>query len=58
MELAGSGCVLTCRVDGSPDALVKAAARHTVTRLHADEQDLEELFHAYYTGEDDAVPAA
>ncbi|MEU9869321.1 MULTISPECIES: ABC transporter ATP-binding protein [Actinomadura] len=58
VEPAGSGCVLTCRVDGSPDALVKAAARHTVTRLHADEQDLEELFHAYYTGEDDAVPAA
>ncbi|GGZ20129.1 hypothetical protein [Streptomyces poonensis] len=45
------GAMLTCRLDGSPDALVKAAARHTVTGLRADNQDLEELFHAYYTGE-------
>ncbi|WP_131736046.1 ABC transporter ATP-binding protein [Actinomadura roseirufa] len=44
------GSTLTFRVDGSPDALVKAAARHTVTGLRADTQDLEELFYAYYTG--------
>ncbi|MEW2357592.1 ABC transporter ATP-binding protein [Spirillospora sp. NPDC029432] len=49
-DLAVEGTVLTCRVDGAPDALVKAAARHTVTGLHAGGQDLEELFHAYYTG--------
>ncbi|GAA1533685.1 ABC transporter ATP-binding protein [Actinomadura kijaniata] len=49
---------LTCRVDGSPDALVKAAARHTVTALRADSQDLEELFHAYYTGEAAPGPVA
>ncbi|MEH0824364.1 MULTISPECIES: ABC transporter ATP-binding protein [unclassified Micromonospora] len=42
------GNTLGCRVDGSPDALVKAAARHTITGLHADSQDLEELFHTYY----------
>ncbi|MFC5751596.1 ABC transporter ATP-binding protein [Actinomadura rugatobispora] len=41
---------LTCRVDGPPDPLIKAAARHTVTGLHADTPDLEELFHTYYSG--------
>ena len=41
---------LSCRVDGSPDALVKAAARHTVTGLRADTLGLDELFQAYYTG--------
>ncbi|MFC9970758.1 ABC transporter ATP-binding protein [Spirillospora sp. NPDC127200] len=59
LEPARNGSVLTCRVDGSPDALVKAAARHTVIGLRADDQDLEELFHAYYTGERTAArPAA
>lgn len=47
---SADGATLSCRVDGSPDALVKAAARHTVTGLRADTQDLEELFHTYYTG--------
>jgi len=47
----GGGTTLTCRVDGRPDALIKAAARRTVTDLRAESQDLEELFHAYYTGE-------
>ncbi|WP_106396590.1 ABC transporter ATP-binding protein [Actinocorallia populi] len=47
---AEGGATLTCRLDGRPDALVKAAARHTVTDLRAENQDLEELFHAYYTG--------
>jgi ABC-2 type transport system ATP-binding protein len=49
-DTAVEGTALTCRVDGSPDALIKAAARHTVTGLRADTQDLEELFHAYYGG--------
>jgi ABC-2 type transport system ATP-binding protein len=43
------GGALVCRVDGAPDALIKAAARHTVTGLRADNQDLEELFHTYYS---------
>jgi ABC-2 type transport system ATP-binding protein len=47
---AVDGTALTCRIDGTPDALIKAAARHTVTGLRADTQDLEQLFHAYYTG--------
>ncbi|SCE85401.1 ABC-2 type transport system ATP-binding protein [Micromonospora coriariae] len=45
-----SGSVLECRINGTPDALIKAAARHAVTGLRADRQDLEELFHGYYTG--------
>ncbi|GAA4497381.1 ABC transporter ATP-binding protein [Actinoallomurus oryzae] len=49
-DLTVDGTTLACRVDGSPDALVKAIGRHTVTGLRADGQDLEELFHAYYTG--------
>ncbi|MFI0349402.1 ABC transporter ATP-binding protein [Actinomadura sp. 9N407] len=50
-DLTIEGTTLNCRVDGSPDALVKAAARHTVTALRADTQDLEDLFHAYYSGD-------
>jgi ABC-2 type transport system ATP-binding protein len=49
--LAVEGTTLSCRVDGTPDALLKAAALHTVIGLRADTQDLEELFHGYYTGE-------
>jgi ABC-2 type transport system ATP-binding protein len=47
-DVSVDGTTLACRVDGSPDALVKAAARHTITGLHADSQDLEELFHTFY----------
>jgi ABC-2 type transport system ATP-binding protein len=43
------GAVLHCRVDGSPDALVKALARHTVLDLVVDEADLEEIFLGYYS---------
>ncbi|TDD34224.1 ABC transporter ATP-binding protein [Actinomadura sp. KC06] len=52
-DLTVDGATLTCRVDGSPDPLIKAAARHTVTGLRADTQDLEELFHTYYTSQSD-----
>jgi ABC-2 type transport system ATP-binding protein len=47
-DLSIDGTTLACRVDGSPDALVKAAARHTISGLHADSQDLEELFRTFY----------
>ncbi|MFE9651749.1 ABC transporter ATP-binding protein [Micromonospora sp. NPDC006431] len=50
-DLVVRDSVLDCRIDGTPDALLKAAARHTVTGLHADTPDLEELFHGYYTGQ-------
>ncbi|XVQ06837.1 ABC transporter ATP-binding protein [Spirillospora sp. CA-255316] len=54
-ELAAEGSTLTCRIDGTPDALIKAAARHTITGLRADTQDLEELFHSYYGGTPNAA---
>jgi ABC-2 type transport system ATP-binding protein len=34
---------------GRPDAFVKAVARFTVSSLLAEEQDLEEMFFAYYS---------
>lgn len=40
--------MLRCRLEGSADALVKAAARHTTLDLLWEEPDLEELFLAYY----------
>lgn len=54
------GSVLRALLSGSPDELVKAAARHSVTSLLAEEPDLEELFFTFYgktgTGEK-GVPA-
>ncbi|EST38586.1 hypothetical protein N566_06595 [Streptomycetaceae bacterium MP113-05] len=39
---------LSCTLDGAADALVKAAAQHTVVSLVCEEPDLEEIFlHAY-----------
>jgi ABC-2 type transport system ATP-binding protein len=52
LDRNADGVVLTCRVPGSPDPLIKAAARHTVTGLHAEEPDLEELFFSYYNGKE------
>jgi ABC-2 type transport system ATP-binding protein len=49
-----SDSVLHCRLNGRADALVKAAARHTVINLLCEEPDLEELFVTYYQGADDA----
>ena len=51
-DLAVEGTVLTCRVTGSPDPLIKAAARHTITGLRADQPDLEEVFFDYYNGKE------
>ncbi|GAA3750186.1 ABC-2 type transport system ATP-binding protein [Spinactinospora alkalitolerans] len=47
-DLSVEGDTLRCTVDGSPDALVKAAARHTVLSLDSEEPDLEELFFTHY----------
>jgi ABC-2 type transport system ATP-binding protein len=47
-DLRVDGDVLRCRLAGRADALVKAAAAHTVLSLLAEEPDLEELFFAYY----------
>jgi ABC-2 type transport system ATP-binding protein len=49
-DVAVTDHLLTCRLDGRADALVKAAARHTVIGLRSEEPDLEELFVTYYRG--------
>jgi ABC-2 type transport system ATP-binding protein len=51
-EVVVAGCLLTCRLDGRADPLVKTAARHTVISFRAEEPDLEELFFTYYNGAD------
>ncbi|MEU0001276.1 ABC transporter ATP-binding protein [Streptomyces microflavus] len=50
LRLDESGTKVTGQVSGSPDALVKALARYTVTSLRASEPALDELFHSYYEG--------
>lgn len=47
-DVAVDGTVLRCRLEGSADSLVKAAAKHTAIDLLSEEPDLEELFLAYY----------
>jgi ABC-2 type transport system ATP-binding protein len=56
-DLTVDGATLRCRLDGRADALVKAAARHTVVALLSEEPDLEELFFTYYTREAHDVAA-
>jgi ABC-2 type transport system ATP-binding protein len=43
-----NGNTLRAVLSGSPDALVKAAARHQVVSLLAEEPELEELFFSFY----------
>jgi ABC-2 type transport system ATP-binding protein len=47
-DVTVDGATLRCRLDGRADALVKAAAQHTVVGLLSEEPDLEELFFTYY----------
>ncbi|PTH90467.1 ABC transporter [Streptomyces sp. A244] len=54
LRLDVDGTTLTGQITGSPDALVKALAVHTVTGLRATEPALEELFHSYYEGAESA----
>ncbi|MCM6778951.1 ABC transporter ATP-binding protein [Nocardia sp. CDC159] len=49
-SLDTTGTILRAGLIGSPDALVKAAARHTVAALRTTEPHLDEIFHAQYTG--------
>jgi ABC-2 type transport system ATP-binding protein len=46
---------LTCTVRGTLDAVVKAAAEHTVLNLISHEPSLEEVFLSYYRGESNHV---
>ncbi|WP_329560535.1 ABC transporter ATP-binding protein [Kitasatospora sp. NBC_01266] len=48
---ADGGSVLRAILAGSPDALVKAAARFEVTSLLAEEPELEEIFFTFYEQE-------
>ncbi|WP_280275883.1 ABC transporter ATP-binding protein [Nocardia wallacei] len=57
--LDDSGTVLRAGLTGTPDAIVKAAARHTVTALHITEPHLDEIFYSHYAGAEAAPrPAA
>ena len=47
-ELAAEGSRITFKVEGDLDAIVKAAARHTVHDIEVTEPTLEEVFLAYY----------
>ena len=47
-DVAVSGPVLRCTVDGRLDPLIKAAARHPVVDLLSAEPDLEETFLSFY----------
>ena len=47
-EVEASGTSLRIAFEGSPDAIVKAAARHEVTGLRSLEDDLEDIFLRYY----------
>ena len=51
-DVRADGPVLRCRLAGRADALVKAAARHTVVSLLVEEPDLEEIFLRATEGEE------
>ncbi|MEV4541255.1 ABC transporter ATP-binding protein [Micromonospora echinaurantiaca] len=57
-EVSVTGSTLRCRLDGRADALVKAAAGHTVVGLLSEEPDLEEIFFGYYAREEATRVAA
>lgn len=46
--VAVEDATLTCRLHGSPDRLLKVAARHQVTAWSAEDRDLEDLFLDFY----------
>ncbi|MDR9451681.1 MAG: ABC transporter ATP-binding protein [Acidimicrobiia bacterium] len=52
-DIAVDGSVMSCRVVGSLDELIKVAARFEVTNVVSHEADLEELFLQYYRGAED-----
>ena len=54
-DIEVEGQVLRCTVEGSPDSIVKAAARFEVTKVITQEPHLEEVFLSYYgDGDPDA----
>jgi ABC-2 type transport system ATP-binding protein len=53
-EVTAHGSVLSFKVKGSMDALVKAVAQHTVINVVAHEQSLEEIFLGFYKARESA----
>ena len=47
-DVAVDGATVTCLLHGSPDALLKTAARHHVVRWQAEDRELEDLFLDFY----------
>jgi ABC-2 type transport system ATP-binding protein len=56
-ELAVTGSVLHCRLDGPPDALIKALATRTLVSLLIEEPDLEDFFLSVYRDNSEASRA-
>ncbi|OEV02647.1 ABC transporter ATP-binding protein [Streptomyces oceani] len=54
LRLDSEGTSLTGQFSGRPDVLVKAIAHHTVTGLHVSKPALDDLFHSYYEGAEEA----
>ncbi len=57
-ELDSAATTLRARLTGSPDALIKAAAGHTITGLRTTEPHLDEIFHNHYAGAEAAPRTA
>ncbi|MFC4128252.1 ABC transporter ATP-binding protein [Nocardia rhizosphaerae] len=57
-HLDPSGTILRAGLSGTPDAVVKAAARHTVIALTTTEPHLDEIFHRHYAGAEAAPRTA
>jgi ABC-2 type transport system ATP-binding protein len=51
-DVSVDGAVVSCRVVGSLDQLIKTASRFEITNVVSHEADLEELFLQYYRGAD------
>ncbi len=55
-EAVGTGHGLELAVEGSLDAVMRAAARHGVVNVKTHDADLEEVFMGYYKGDGAAGP--
>ena len=50
-DLSVNGRMLTVSIAGSPNALIKAAARHEIVRLVTHEASLDDIFLTFYSGD-------
>ena len=55
-EITAIGATVTALLMGSPDRLLKEAARHTVLRWSAQDRSLEDLFLDHYRVADGDAP--